>query len=123
MSLTGDFGGLDAAIRGGWEGLAQYMAQTLQRALVDNLSSTLARLLSPDALGNGGLFGKGGIASLIRMPPGSRYPRHRHLGEERFLMLQGGVRFDDGSSADAGWACATWSTSRREKRPFIGDGP
>lgn len=58
-------GGLDAAIRGGWEGLAQYMAQTLQRALVDNLSSTLARLLSPDALGNGGLFGKGGIASVI----------------------------------------------------------
>lgn len=47
---------------------------------------------------------EGAIASLIRLPEGARYPRHRHLGEERLLFLQGGVALDDGSLADAGSA-------------------
>ena len=45
---------------------------------------------------------EGAIASLIRLGPGARYPRHRHRGEERLLFLQGGVEHDDGSVADAG---------------------
>ena len=44
----------------------------------------------------------GAIASLLRLPPGARYPHHRHLGEERILFLAGGVEHDDGSVADAG---------------------
>jgi putative transcriptional regulator len=44
----------------------------------------------------------GAIASLIRLQPDARYPRHRHLAEEYLLMLQGGVELHDGSRADAG---------------------
>ncbi len=64
----------------------------------------------PDSVVDGGLLllvspgprRDGAIASLFRLQPGARYPRHRHGGDERLLMLQGGVRFDDGSCADAG---------------------
>lgn len=50
-------GGLDAAIHGGWQGLAEYMAQTLERALVESLSRSLANLLAPNATGGGGIGG------------------------------------------------------------------
>jgi putative transcriptional regulator len=33
---------------------------------------------------------------LIRMAPGRGYPRHRHVGEERVLVLQGGYRDEAG---------------------------
>ncbi len=33
---------------------------------------------------------------LIRMDPGCGYPRHRHHGEERLLVVQGGYRDDHG---------------------------
>jgi len=32
----------------------------------------------------------GDVAVLVRMDPGCRYPRHRHVGDEDVLVLQGG---------------------------------
>ncbi|MFN7950893.1 MAG: cupin domain-containing protein [bacterium] len=107
---------LSAAVRGSkrfWPfvdrvaGLFDVAPDEAERVLgrIDEPSAWVADAVVPRAtllLVSPGPRREGGIASLIRMPPGSRYPRHRHLGEERFLMLQGGVRFDDGSSADAG---------------------
>ncbi|MBX3464304.1 MAG: cupin domain-containing protein [Planctomycetes bacterium] len=37
--------------------------------------------------------GTGRVLALIRMDPGCGYPRHRHRGPERVLVLQGG--YDD----------------------------
>lgn len=34
----------------------------------------------------------GRVLALIRMDPGRGYPRHRHRGTERVLVLQGGYR-------------------------------
>lgn len=48
-------GGLEAAIHGGWRGLAQYMAQQLEQALVNSLASTLANMFAPNSVGGGGI--------------------------------------------------------------------
>ncbi len=37
-----------------------------------------------------------GGAVLIRMEPGCGYPRHRHVGDERVLVLQGGYHDEFG---------------------------
>lgn len=51
-------GALDAAVRGGWPGLAKYMADTLQRHLLDALSNSLTNVLLGGGAGGGtGLFG------------------------------------------------------------------
>lgn len=41
-------------------------------------------------------------AGLIRVAPGAAFPNHRHVGEERVLMLQGRVRDTDGTEYRAG---------------------
>ncbi len=74
----------------------------------------------PDSLVDGALLllvspgarREGAIATLFRMQPGARYPHHRHGGDERLLMLQGGVRFDDGTCADAGDSVRSVAGSR-----------
>ena len=38
----------------------------------------------------------GRTLALIRMDPGCGYPRHKHKGEERLLVLQGGYRDETG---------------------------
>lgn len=38
----------------------------------------------------------GRVVALIRMEPGSGYPRHRHCGPERVLVLQGSYRDEFG---------------------------
>jgi anti-sigma factor ChrR (cupin superfamily) len=38
----------------------------------------------------------GHAAVMIRMEPGSSYPRHRHKGAEELLILQGGFRDENG---------------------------
>jgi anti-sigma factor ChrR (cupin superfamily) len=38
----------------------------------------------------------GHAAVMIRMAPGSSYPRHRHRGAEELLILQGGYRDEVG---------------------------
>jgi putative transcriptional regulator len=38
----------------------------------------------------------GRTLALIRMEPGCGYPRHKHRGEERLLVLQGGYRDEAG---------------------------
>ncbi len=35
---------------------------------------------------------KGGTACLLRGSPGATFPRHRHLGPEQVMVLQGGFR-------------------------------
>jgi len=42
------------------------------------------------------------LAGFGRFATGSHYPRHRHVGPERFLVLQGGLKFDDGSLGNPG---------------------
>ncbi len=72
----------------------------------------------------------GHAAALIRMRPGSRYPRHRHRGPEEVLVLEGGfrdehgtyragqfVRFEDGSvhwpqALDDGPDCVLFAIAR-----------
>src|SRR4029077_3392146 len=44
----------------------------------------------------------GADAGLIRFEPNTRFPKHSHMGEERVLMLEGGIRFDDGTEQRAG---------------------
>ena len=39
---------------------------------------------------------------LIRMAPGRGYPRHRHVGAEDVLVLDGGYVDDDGGRYEAG---------------------
>jgi quercetin dioxygenase-like cupin family protein len=41
-------------------------------------------------------FARGGFdTGLVRFPAGIAWPLHRHLGEERHLFLEGGIRLDD----------------------------
>lgn len=63
---------------------------------------------------------EGAIASLLRLPPEARYPRHRHLGTERILFLAGGVEHDDGSTADAGTLVASATGSAHGFRVLPG---
>jgi putative transcriptional regulator len=37
------------------------------------------------------------LAGFVRVKAGERFPYHRHLGEEQVLVLQGGLRDDDGT--------------------------
>jgi hypothetical protein len=37
-----------------------------------------------------------GDAGFVKFAPGMVFPRHRHVGEERVLILQGGLRYSDG---------------------------
>jgi putative transcriptional regulator len=39
----------------------------------------------------------GALAGFVRVRAGERFPYHRHLGPEQVLVLQGGLRDDDGS--------------------------
>lgn len=41
-------------------------------------------------------------AGLIRLQPGATFPNHRHVGEERILLLQGRVRDTAGNEYRAG---------------------
>jgi anti-sigma factor ChrR (cupin superfamily) len=41
----------------------------------------------------------GDAAVLVRMDPGCEYPRHRHVGDEEVLVLQGGFRDESGEYA------------------------
>jgi putative transcriptional regulator len=44
----------------------------------------------------------GARAKLLRFEPGSRFPSHRHVGEERLLVLEGAFIDDRGAEAHAG---------------------
>lgn len=41
-------------------------------------------------------------AGLVRFAPGVEFPTHRHLGEERTLIFEGGFRMSDGKELRAG---------------------
>ena len=41
----------------------------------------------------------GDAAVLVRMDPGCEYPRHRHVGDEEVLVLQGAFRDEQGEYA------------------------
>lgn len=41
-------------------------------------------------------------AGFVRMAPGARFPRHRHIGQELGLILEGGFTDEDGSVLRAG---------------------
>jgi anti-sigma factor ChrR (cupin superfamily) len=43
-----------------------------------------------------------GVAGFVRLQPGVTFPGHVHRGEERAIILQGGLREDNGSESRAG---------------------
>jgi putative transcriptional regulator len=43
-----------------------------------------------------------GIAGFVKVEPGATFPRHKHLGREHVLVLQGGFRDEDGTDVYAG---------------------
>jgi putative transcriptional regulator len=49
-----------------------------------------------------GILAVGGIAGFVKVDPGARFPRHKHLGAEHVLVLQGGFTDDDGRDYVAG---------------------
>ncbi len=64
--------------------------------------------------------GTGRTLALIRMDPGCGYPRHKHRGEERLLVLQGGYRDEFGEHRAGGFAVYENGT---EHGPVALDGP
>ena len=50
----------------------------------------------------GGPAAAGGRVGLVKMDRGARFPVHRHVGVERVLVLQGGIRDASGDEAQAG---------------------
>lgn len=51
---------------------------------------------------SGGPALAGADAGLVRIAAGLHFPEHRHLGEERTLILEGSVTFDDGRNQRPG---------------------
>ena len=56
-TYSGVRGALDAAVRGGWPGLAKYMGDKLKENLLDALANGLTNVLIGGGKGGGGLFG------------------------------------------------------------------
>ncbi len=44
----------------------------------------------------------GGIAGFVKVEPGATFPRHKHLGAEHVLVLQGGFRDENGTDVLTG---------------------
>lgn len=44
----------------------------------------------------------GAVVGYVRVAPGIEFPRHRHIGHETVLILQGGLRTEDGHVYEAG---------------------
>ncbi|MDX9723446.1 MAG: cupin domain-containing protein [Myxococcota bacterium] len=42
------------------------------------------------------------MVALAKLPVGGRFPLHRHVGEERYMILQGRCQEDDGRESKAG---------------------
>jgi quercetin dioxygenase-like cupin family protein len=53
---------------------------------------------------------------LVRLPPGASFPHHRHVGEERMLILQGVVVDDQGRQYRAGDTIVSSDGSGHELR-------
>jgi anti-sigma factor ChrR (cupin superfamily) len=53
---------------------------------------------------------------LVRLPPGAAFPHHRHVGEERILILQGVVADDQGRQYRAGDTIVSTDGSAHELR-------
>ncbi len=59
---------------------------------------------------------------LLRFSPHARFPRHRHRGDERVLVLEGGYADSDGLEVHAGDEQVLLAGSEHELR-IIGDAP
>lgn len=57
---------------------------------------------------------------LVRMPPGVAFPHHRHVGEERILILQGVLEDEEGRRYRAGDTLVSIDGSAHELRN-VGD--
>ena len=44
----------------------------------------------------------GAVTEFMRLVPGARIPTHRHLGEERFFIVQGRAEDSDGTTLRRG---------------------
>ncbi|MFC3079516.1 tape measure protein [Phenylobacterium terrae] len=73
-------GGLEAAINGGWPGLVEYMANTLKRRLVENLTDTLTDLIMKAGGDSAARGGGGGVMGSIMNFVGSMFGGGRAAG-------------------------------------------
>ena len=95
---------------------APFTARVARMFDLDDASAATAleAIVSPDAWMEGPLPGircalvaagprcTGNMNMFIAADPGARFPIHRHLGEERVLVMQGAFREDDGARAQPG---------------------
>jgi len=75
------------------------------RALLDGLAAALWEPVMPGVETlwvDGGPAAQGCIRGFVRLRAGTRYPHHRHLGEERVIVLRGGLTLDDGRALGPG---------------------
>lgn len=70
---------------------------------------------------DGGPATDGAIVGFIRLQPGTEFPDHEHLGEEKVLVLQGSFTDDDGHTYEPGDLVVEQGGSEHGFR--AGDGP
>jgi anti-sigma factor ChrR (cupin superfamily) len=58
--------------------------------------------------------GSGLVTSLVRMSPGARVPRHRHIGIEQCLVLEGDLRTGGDVTTSGDYICAPAHTIHQE---------
>lgn len=63
---------------------------------------------------------RGMRACLVWAKPGARHPRHRHLGDENILVLQGAIR-DERGSYGPGQICRSRPGSKHTEEALPGD--
>ncbi len=105
--------------------LAQLFDISMERA-----REALARAADPAAWGvpgmaflplQGGPAVAGAYTGLVRLSPGLRFPRHRHVGQERTLLLQGSYRDQDGLVLHPGDGRVLPAGSEHDFRVLPGD--
>jgi putative transcriptional regulator len=88
---------------------AAEVAESVARAWLDRLDAASSWVAGPSPGSRlfhiepgPGILAVGGIAGFVRVEAGATFPRHKHLGAEHVLVLQGGFRDEDGKEYRAG---------------------
>ena len=85
------------------------VAENVARAWLDRLDAASSWVAGPSPTSRlfhiepgPEILAVGGIAGFVKVEPGATFPRHKHLGAEHVLVLQGGFRDEDGRDYVAG---------------------
>ena len=89
--------------------LAMDVAESVARRLLDGIDAASSWVAGPSPSSRlyhvepgPRVLAVGGIAGFVRVQPGAVFPRHKHLGAEHVIVLQGGFRDEDGQDFVAG---------------------